>query len=167
MSKFQRPAFYPCIQFFTGSKIFIYSSPLLLIWFFLESCSWLLLQPTEHPELYCTVICQWISNGRNPMWLPGEDMHSWWGCAFLVRMCFPGEDVLSWWRCAFQVRHIPIPGEDTHSIVIYPHWEWGYASSGMHILTRNGDVPHREWRCTSLGMHILNGNGDVPHRECT
>ena len=77
------------------------------------------------------------------------------------------------------------PGDDVHSIVIHTHLEWGCASPGMHILTRNGDVPHRKctsspgmemcltengdhrkWGCASPGIHILTGNA-YPHQQCT
>ena len=76
-------------------------------------------------------------------------------------MCIPGEAHLhSRWGHALPVRHIPIYGEDVHSL-------WGTSPFLVrHILTGNGNVSHRE--CTSSpGMHILTRNGNVPHRECT
>ena len=90
-------------------------------------------------------------------------------CAFLVRMCFPDEahPHSRGGTSSFLVRHIPIPGEDVHSMVIHPHRGWGCASLGMGMcLTGNGNVPHWEWGCASPGMNILTGNEDVPHREC-
>ena len=96
------------------------------------------------------------------MCIPGEDINSRWGYAFPVRMCILGEShPHSRWGCAFLVRHIPtpgeasphsrwgcaflfshiaIPGEDVYSIMIFPHWEWGWVSPGMHILTGNRDL---------------------------
>ena len=61
--------------------------------------------------------------------------------------------------CAFPVR-ICIPGEAHH----HSKWgwitmEWTSSSTGIHILTGNGDVPHQEWGCTSPGTHILPGMG--------
>ena len=73
------------------------------------------------------------------MYIPGEDVHSWWGTApFPVRICIPGE--------------------------AHPHSRWGWItveetySLGMHNLTGNGDVPHREWECASPGMNVLTWN---------
>ena len=129
------------------------------------------------------------------MWIPDEDMHSQWGCAFPVsyipipvRMGISGEShTHSWWGCAFVVRHIPIFSEDAYSIVIHPHRECtsslrmgmcvtrnahphrdsGYASLEMHMLTGIADMPHQEWRCYLSRMHIPPGIGYVTHRQCT
>ena len=62
--------------------------------------------------------------------------------------------VHSWWEHAFLVRHIPIPGEDESHWNEHPHWEWGCASPGAHILTENRDVPHREC-ISSPKTHIV------------
>ena len=51
--------------------------------------------------------------------------------------------------------YIPIPGEDESQWNKHPHREWGCASPGMHILTRNGNVTQREWGCALPGMHML------------
>ena len=76
--------------------------------------------------------------------IPREDMHPHSRSPFPERMCIPGEDKSQWNK--------------------HPHWKWGCASPGMHILSENGVVPHGE--CTSSpGMGLcLTGNAH-PHRE--
>ena len=41
------------------------------------------------------------------------------------------------------MRHISIPGEDESQWNEHPHWEWGCASPGMHILTGNAHSLYR------------------------
>ena len=102
------------------------------------------------------------------IWIPCEDVHSRWGTSpFLGRICIPGKaHPHSRWWCAFPVRHIPILGEDVHSIVIHLYREYT-SSSGMGMCLTGNAYSHREWECASPGVHILTGNGNVPHRECT
>ena len=81
--------------------------------------------------------------------IPGEAYpHSWWWCAFSVRMNHNGINILT----------------ENGDV---PYRKRGCSSPEMHILTRNEDVTHRE--CISspwMGM-CLTGNGYVTHRECT
>ena len=98
----------------------------------------------------------------------GDDVHSQWGCAFAVsHIPIPGKDVHSQWGTfPFLVRMCNTGGPHTHS-------RWGCAfvaginHRGIHILTSNEDVPHWKWGRASLGMHILIGSGDVTHPQCT
>ena len=129
------------------------------------------------------------------MCVPGEGVHSQWGCAFPVRMCILGEShPHSRWGCAFPVRHVPIPSEVVYYWWVtspipseaHPHywrrcvllcdsslpqmrilnWEWVCGSPILHILTKNGNVPH--WECTSLpGMEMWLTANAHPHWECT
>ena len=73
--------------------------------------------------------------------------------------CIPGEDEWQWSKHPYREWAMSLTEN------AQPHWEWGCASHGTHIVTGNGEVPHR--KCTSsLGMHILTGNIVYTWRFC-
>ena len=118
-------------------------------------------------------------------------VHSRWGCPLPVgHIPIPSDAHLhSRWECAlpvsyvlipsaahphsrriyaFLISNIPIPCEDTYSLVIHPHGECTSSRGmGKWCLTGNEDVPHQE-HTSSPGMRMcLTGNGDVTHCKCT
>ena len=128
------------------------------------------------------------------MCVPGEGVHSQWGCAFWVsHIPTPDEDVHSQWGTSpfpvrlcitgeshppFPVRHILITDDDVYFFVIHPchkcvsstgngYVAHRYCTSSLRMgmcLTGNAH-PYREWRCDSLRMHILTGNVHH-HQQC-
>ena len=49
----------------------------------------------------------------------------------------------------------------------HPHWEWGCASPGIHILTGNGGCALPGMRTSSPAVETCLTENAHPHRECT